>query len=205
MVDAVSVPHNLEFKSPCVLGAKIVHRQYFQVFALQLAGKDSRQSSRVQIAVGVDKLMALIKIHDLFQEREFLFGPHRGGLDGILVFDSIRRMFPPKEVWPPQQIVERLKHLHITVQIDATVIVQRIEPYVVGGKGPFLGSASLFHPRYGMDVEAVHVPKHELVIRELFLPALHAALDQLRVRVAAQPAVMYNLGYGHKLKIQFLA
>ena len=156
-----------------------------------------RQCRCIHIAVIVNKIMPFIIFHNPFQERQAFLCTESRRLDRILILDSIRSMFPPKEVRAVQQVIEGLQHLHVTIEVDATIVVECVEADVIGSKGPFLNCAGLLHPKYRVNVKVALVPKHELVIREFFLPALHTALDQFRVRVAAQPAVMDYLGNRH--------
>ena len=126
MVHTVGISRYLEFKCPRVLRAKIVHGQDFKIRSLQLAGKDCRQCRCIHIAVIVNEIMTFIIFHNSFQERESLLRTEGRGFNRIPILNSVRSMLPSKEVWSIQQVIERFQYFHVTIEVDATIVVERL-------------------------------------------------------------------------------
>ena len=68
------------------------------------------------------------------------------------------RLLGPNEVGQVEQIVEALHHLHVRVQIDAPLVIERIESDIVGRKSIFLCCHCLFHEWYTVEIETVAIP-----------------------------------------------
>ena len=72
-----------------------------------------------------------------------------------------------------QQLVQRAHQLHIRIQIDAAVLVQHYQPRIVRYKGIFLCRIRLLCVAVCADIKVLLGPRHDLVIRAVFLPAFH--------------------------------
>ena len=134
-----------------------------------------------------DEFAPLVVVEALLDPVAPFLGAQHGGLDrpGGL---------GPREVGQVQQRVEAPEHLDVRVEVDAPVVVKGVEADVVGGKGVFFGLESLFHPRYGLQIETFRVPEHDLVVGQELFPACETLLDLGRVGVSAQPAEVDLLG-----------
>ena len=95
-----------------------------------------------------------------------------------------------------EQVVEGLQHQHIGVKIDATLMVEGVHAYVVGGEGPLALADGLAHiVGSPLDIKVLGVPQLYLVVGHHPTPCLHAPFNLGWVRVAAHPAEMYLLRY----------
>ncbi len=92
------------------------------------------------------------------------------------VLDEMKRMFTPDKRAMTEHRVERPQHLHIGVEIYASVMIDGMKTHKVGGKCPFaLGNG--FAHEYVVDVGyALQVPFHYGVVGHMSLPGVDAGL-----------------------------
>ena len=96
-----------------------------------------------------------------------------------------------------QQLVQRTHQFHVRVQIDAAVLVQHYQPRIVRYKGIFLCRIRLLCVAILADIKVLLVPRHDLVIRAVFLPAFHTFAALRADGPVAEPAVVDDLGDAH--------
>ena len=104
-----------------------------------------------------------------------------------------------------QQLIQRAHQLHVCVQIDAAVLVQHRQPHIVRHKGIPLCLVGLLRVAVCADIKVLLVPRHDPVIRAVFLPAFHAFPVLRADGPAAEPAVVDDLGNAHDRSSSFTA
>ena len=96
-----------------------------------------------------------------------------------------------------QQLIQRAHQFHVRVQIDAAVLVQHCQPRIVRYKGIFLCRIRLLCVAVCADIKVLLGPRHDLVIRAVFLPAFHTFAALRADGPVAEPAVVDDLGDAH--------
>ena len=104
-----------------------------------------------------------------------------------------------------QQLIQRTHQFHVRIQIDAAVLVQHRQPRIVRYKGIPLCLVGLLCVAVCAEIKALLVPRHDLVVRAVFLPAFHASAAFRADGPAAEPAVVDDLGDTHDCSFFFSA
>ena len=95
----------------------------------------------------------------------------------------------------PQKAVDGADDLHIGVHVDAAKAIQGVEANNVRDKGPFFCFIGLPDvERSGGNLIVFLRPGPDLIIRAIFFPACDALLRGRRQRLAAEPAIVDDLG-----------
>ena len=134
-----------------------------RVFRPESLEEHHGQVMDVERAIGLDEMAVGIGIEHILDELRALLASDDGWLESPheVLADKIRQV---------QQVVKRLIHHHIRVEIDAAIVVESVKPDVVGGKGVLALGEGLARPWCGMDVEPLRVPKHDLVVGQHAVP-----------------------------------
>ena len=189
--------------------------QIAEPVALGDLGNDQRHGQvRAQPSVRLAEMTSFVIVHALADEPAALRRAHDGRLDavprdeGVAVEGDALRVYRhigvfvvdgtvlgSGEEFVTQQFVERAEHLDVRIEVDASVGMEGIEPDVVRREGPFALLHGLLDPFDGVDVEILLCPAFEDVVRHPAFPARHALPEELRNRLAAQPAPVDDLGY----------
>lgn len=93
------------------------------------------------------------------------------------------------------QFIKPLEHHHIAVQIDTTVMVERIKAQVIRNESIFLISQSFFNVLNAVKIERGGIPKFYLIIWETLFPSLDTIFYKGWVFITWKPTEMYDFGY----------
>ena len=92
-----------------------------------------------------------------------------------------------------QQGIQRLKQFNVSIQIDSAISKKHVESNVICNKSPMFFLISLFHKGIAVDIVALLIPTHYFIFGTMLQPCFYAFLQKWWQRVAAKPAVMYNV------------
>ena len=122
------------------------------------------------------------------------YAPHDGGLHADLGRLGPHPLDKGEEL-RIQQVVEGTADEDVTVQINAAVVVEGPEAYVIRSRSPLPDGKGFPDIGNGLRVESLARPELDLIVRQNPLPRLQAARDQPWRGIAAEPAEMENFRY----------
>ena len=164
------------------------------VFFFQYFRQNRRNGGQVERPVFPDELAPVIKIQALLDKRMARRRTHDGGFQIDLRVLFIAHLQAGEEIIL-QQAVQLPEGPDIGIQVNAAFVVQGIQPDIIRHEGPLPVCKRIPGERDGVVVQTVHIPQLDLIVGKMLAPTGDTLPDDLRLRIVAEPAVMYNARY----------
>lgn len=118
-------------------------------------------------AVFKNKLSVIIIVKQLAHEALTFDGSHYRGRNRVSRLEA-RKSFVIKE------LVYRLEHLNIGIEINAAVVIECIETDIIGNESPLFVFICLFDILIAVDIKVFFAPFDYLIFGKIFLPRCYA-------------------------------
>ena len=102
-------------------------------------------------------------------------------------------LFHSQKITARHDIIHISDDLHISIEIDASVMIQNPESGIVADESIFAGSISLTSVRDCIYIKIAFIPASDFIFRKELLPGRDTFLCTSWERLASEPAIVYYL------------